>query len=219
MSELTSQEDATGGPSNNSGKPSRARLDPLSIAAITVVSLAVAIFVTLVIVEVFGTEDDGSVDVTEALETSGPVDAEGPTTLEVGSPAPDAELELLGGGTTSIAEFRGDPLVVNFWSSTCAPCLAEMPDFESVHQELAGAVAFLGVDVVDTPDAGTKMVEQTGVTYPNGRDPRAEVMAAFGGIALPRTVLIDAAGNVAALHSGALSATELKDLLSESGLL
>jgi peroxiredoxin len=183
------------------------------------VSLAVAIFVTLGIVELFGTEDDGSVDVTDALETSGPVDAGPPTTLEVGSPAPDVELELLGGGTTSIAEFLGDPLVVNFWSSTCAPCLAEMPDFESVHQELTAEVAFLGVDVTDTADAGRKMVEQTGVTYPNGRDPRGEVMAAFGGTALPRTVLIDAEGNVAAMHSGALTATELKDLLSESGLL
>jgi hypothetical protein len=80
-------------------------------------------------------------------------------------------------------------------------------------------VAFLGVDVIDTPDAGLEMVEQTGVTYPNGRDPRGEVMGAFGGTALPRTVLIDAEGNVAAIHSGALTATELKDLLSESGLL
>lgn len=224
MSELTSQEDAPDGssndrPSNGWDKPSRTRLDPLSIAALTVVSLAVAMFVTLGIVEVFGTEDDGSVDVTDALETSNPVDAGEPRALEVGSPAPDAELELLDGETTSIAEFRGDPLVVNFWSSTCAPCLAEMPDFESVHQELAATVAFLGVDVTDTPEAGRKMVEQTGVTYPNGRDPRGEVIGAFGGIALPRTVLIDAEGNVAAIHSGALSATELKDLLSESGLL
>jgi thiol-disulfide isomerase/thioredoxin len=219
VSALISQEDTPGGPSNDSDESSRTRLEPLSIAAITVVSLAVALFVTLVIVEVFGTEDDGSVDVTDALETSEPVGAGEPTTLEVGSPAPEVELELLGGGTTSIGEFRGDPLVVNFWSSTCAPCLAEMPDFESVHQEFAATVAFLGVDVIDTPDAGLEMVEQTGVTYPNGRDPRGEVMGAFGGTALPRTVLIDAEGNVAAIHSGALTATELKDLLSESGLL
>lgn len=224
MSELTSHEDAPGEPSNDrpsngADRPSRRRLDPLSIAAITVISLAVAFLVTLGIVEVFGTEDNGSVDVADALEGSDPSDVGDPAALEVGSPAPDVELELLGGGTTSIAEFRGSPLVVNFWSSTCAPCLAEMPDFESVHQELAATVAFLGVDVTDTVDAGRRMVEQTGVTYPNGRDPRGEVIGAFDGIALPRTVLIDAEGNVAVMHSGALTATELKDLLAESGLL
>lgn len=224
VSELTSKEDAPRGPSNDrptssGNEPSRRRLDPLSIAALTAISLAVAIFVTLGVVEVFGTEDDGSVDVTEALDTSNPVYPGEHGTLEVGSSAPEVELELLDGGTTSISEFRGSPLVVNFWSSTCAPCLAEMPDLESVHQELTPTVAFLGVDLTDTPEAGARMVEQTGVTYPNGRDPRAEVMAAFGGTTLPRTVLIDAEGKVAAIHSGALSATELKDLLTESGLL
>lgn len=219
MSELTSQEDAPVGPSDDSEKPTRARLDPLSIAALTAVSLAIAIFITLAVVKVFGTEDDGSVKVTDALETEGPVDVDEPAVLVVGSPAPDAELELLDGGSASISQFQGTPLVVNFWSSTCAPCLAEMPDFESVHQELTGAVAFLGVDVTDTAEAGAKMVEQTGVTYPNGRDPQGEVTAAFGGTALPRTVLIDADGNVAAIHNGALSAAELKDSLAESGLL
>lgn len=220
MSELTSQRDAPGDSTDDADKPSRARrLDPLSIAALTVISLALAIFLTLGALEVFGTEDDDSVKVTDALETSGSVDADEPGVLEVGSPAPNAELELLDGGTTSIEEFRGTPLVVNFWSSTCGPCLAEMPDFESVHQELGGEVAFLGVDVTDSLDAGRRMVEQTGVTYPNGRDPRAEVTAAFGGTALPRTVLIDSEGNVAAIYGGALTATELKDSLTESGLL
>lgn len=217
MSDLTSTdsppEEAPVGPQRRT----RVKLDPLSIAALTVVSLAIAIFVTLGVVSLFGTEDDGSVDVSEALDTSGEVAERTP--LEVGAAAPEVELDLLGGGSASTSDFLGKPLVVNFWSSTCAPCLAEMPDFESVHQELAGDVAFLGVDVTDTVEAGEKMVDQTGVTYPNGRDPAAEVMGAFGGTALPRTVLIDAAGNVAATHSGALTATELKDALAESGLL
>lgn len=233
MSELASSSNAPGGTSAQPGEThrpegeatrpedeaSRPRLDRLSIAAITVVSLAVAIFITLGLVELFGTERSDAVDVSDALEDSTRLDDPAPATLQIGSPVPEADLELLGGGTTSISDFRGKPLVVNFWSSTCAPCLQEMPDFESVHLDLDGAVGFLGVDVTDTPEAGRRMVEQTGVSYPNGRDPRAEVMAAFGGTALPRTVLVDPDGTVVALHSGALSAQELEDSLSESGLL
>ncbi len=222
MTEPTSAEsadaqDANGGTAEGSNPDPGTGRDPLSIAALTVIALAIAIFLTLGIIKVFGTEKSDAVDVTDALNTT--AEDQASTPFEVGEPVPDADLEMLGGGTTSISDLLGKPLVVNFWSSTCAPCLAEMPDFESVHQELDGQVGFLGVDVTDTAEAGQKMVEQTGVTYPNGRDPRAEVMSSFGGIALPRTVLIDADGNVAAVHSGAMTADELKDSLSKSNLL
>ncbi|MEZ5239601.1 MAG: TlpA disulfide reductase family protein [Microthrixaceae bacterium] len=196
------------------------RIDPLSLAALTVVSLAIAIFVTLVIITVFGTEDDDAVDVEDALgnPTALQEDAQ-QSALEVGSPAPRVDLELLGGGSINTGDLLGRPAVVNFWSSTCAPCLAEMPDFESVHREHGDRVAFLGVDVTDTVEAGTEMVERTGVTYPNARDPRAEAMAAFGGVALPRTVILDADGVVVEAHSGAMTAEELTGALQGAGLL
>jgi len=193
----------------------RPKLDPLSLAALTAVSLAIAIFATLVILKVFGSEDDSNaVDVTDAIES----DEGSSGSFEVGEPAPDVTFEILGGGEGSIADYGGTPLVVNFWSSTCAPCLAEMPDFESVHSELDGAVAFLGVDVTDTEQAGLDMVEQTGVTYPNARDPRAEVLGAFGGISLPRTVLVSADGIVIDTHNGQMSAEELREALEDGGL-
>jgi cytochrome c biogenesis protein CcmG/thiol:disulfide interchange protein DsbE len=196
---------------------SRRRIDPLSLAAITAVSLAVAILITLVIVQVFGTTEDDAVQVSDALDLEAPEEGAA-STLAVGEPAPDVQFDLLGGGTSSMSQMIGTPVVLNFWSSTCAPCLAEMPDFESVHQSLGGDVDFLGVDVTDTEDAGVKMVEQTGVTYPNARDPQAEILAAFGGIALPRTVLIDAEGVVVDIHNGPLDAEELTTALREAGM-
>jgi thiol-disulfide isomerase/thioredoxin len=93
-----------------------------------------------------------------------------------------------------------------------------MPSFEQVSQELDGKVTFLGVDVVDTEADGKKMVARTGVTYRNARDPRSEIFSVFGGIALPRTVLIDGDGTVVATHSGELDADGLRDLLADNGL-
>lgn len=196
----------------------RSRIDPLSLAALTVVSLAIAIFVTLGIVTLFGTEADDAVDVEEALgEDNGSADAVAGA-LEVGSTVPDETLELLGGGSMSISELQGKPAVINFWSSTCAPCLAEMPEFERVHQDYGTRAGFLGIDVIDTVESGDEMVERTGVTYPNGRDPDGSVMAAFGGTALPRTVVVDAQGTVVSIHSGAMTYEELETSLREAGV-
>lgn len=214
-------EPATDAPGVTAGESATRRLDPLSVAAVTVVCLAIALFATLVFVEVFGEDGDEGVDIDTVLEN--PVEEGGSGieggSFEVGGPAPDAELELLGGGSTRISDLGGTPAVINFWSSTCAPCLAEMPDLESVHQELGDEVAFLGIDVTDTVEAGEEMVEQTGVTYPNGRDPRGEVMGLFGGIALPRTVLLDADGVVVEVHNGEITASELTDSLDSNGLI
>ena len=125
---------------------------------------------------------------------------------EIGSPAPNVRLEYLDGGVQDLNEVAGlgTPVVLNFWSSTCIPCLKEMPAFEEVSNSLDGKVDVIGVNVTDTEDAGNEMVDETGVTYRNARDPRSEIFAVFGGIALPRTVVVDGDGTVLATHSGEL---------------
>jgi len=214
--------DTTAGGAPDRGSAAGRKLDPLSIAALTVVSLAVALFLTWGLISVFG--DDGGdttdpVDLDTVLEDPSASPEGERSALEIGQVAPDAELEMFGGGTLEISDLRGSPAVINFWSSTCAPCLAEMPDLESVHQELGDQVQFIGVDVTDPEQAGAEMIQQTGVTYPNGRDPKAEVMGLFGGIALPRTVLLDSDGKVVEVHNGEITAEELTDSLDGNGLI
>ncbi len=127
----------------------------------------------------------------------------------------DAEFELLDGGTATFAGYRGRPLVVNFFASWCPPCVAEMPDFEDVHQDYAGEVAFLGLNLQDSVDSGRRLVERTGVTYDIGRDPDGTLFQAFGGIAMPTTVFVDADGQVVEVYSGALTADALRDRVTE----
>lgn len=126
-----------------------------------------------------------------------------------------AEFELLDGGTADFADYRGTPLVVNFFASWCPPCLAEMPDFEAVHQDFAGEVAFVGLNMQDSAENGRSLVEQTGVTYDVGRDPDGILFQALGGIAMPTTVFVDADGQVVDVHSGALTAGALRDRVTE----
>jgi cytochrome c biogenesis protein CcmG, thiol:disulfide interchange protein DsbE len=132
-----------------------------------------------------------------------------------GPPAPDRPFETFDGETTSLPELEGTPVVVNFWASWCAPCIAEMPDFEAVHQDLGDRVRFLGLNTQDERAAADELVEQTGVTYDLALDPDGDLFRDFGVFAMPTTVFVDAAGRVAHRHSGLATQQQLRDLIDE----
>jgi peroxiredoxin len=192
-------------------------IGPVGLLLITAFAAVVALgFIWLVL----GRGSSDAVDIQDALDhtAAAPVVPEGASTAEIGATAPDVRLDYLDGGTQQLADLRGSPVVLNFWSSTCAPCLQEMPAIDQVARSAKGAVTVVGVDVTDTEAAGKQMVTRTGVTYRNARDPGGDVLAVFGAAALPHTVLIDARGKVVDTHSGALTAGELTALLRRNGL-
>ena len=226
MSDLDESTDPTpeSVPPADPDRPRTARrglgIGPLGLFLITAVALMAAFTVARVVLEAL---DEDPVDIQEMLDESAraPLVSDTEARAEIGQPAPNVRLEYLDGGVQDLAEVAGTgtPVVLNFWSSTCIPCRNEMPAIEEVHSELDGDVTVVGVDVTDTEAAGKEMVASTGVTYRNARDPRSEIFAVFGGIALPRTVLIDGDGTIVATHSGELDADELRALLDENGLL
>lgn len=162
--------------------------------------------------------DDGVVPVQDLLDasTKGDIVVEG-SGAEIGQPAPKVTFDYLSDGHQgSLADFSGRPIVLNFWGATCAPCVREMPILEAVHRRRGNDVAIVGMDVSDSVESGTKMVERTGVTYPSGRDPRGQAFAAFGGTVQPYTVFIRTDGTVAYTHSGAFDdADQLDALITE----
>jgi thiol-disulfide isomerase/thioredoxin len=115
----------------------------------------------------------------------------------------------------SLDTLRGSPVVLNFFASTCAPCITEMPALEEVHAQFGDRVEFLGLAVFDRPEAAQRLVEQTGVTYPTAQDKDGSAIEAMGGTMLPTTVLLDADGKIVRTHTGEISADELRDLLAD----
>ena len=130
-----------------------------------------------------------------------------------GERAPTAPIALLDGGELSLEELRGTPVVVNFFASTCAPCVDEMPAFERVHQQLGDEVAFVGIALQEAPDASRGIVEETGVTYTIGRDPSGELFEAFDGVNMPSTFVLDGDGVIVGVSAGALDEDGLLDLV------
>lgn len=128
---------------------------------------------------------------------------------------PATEFEMSDGTRATFADFRGEPLVVNFFASWCAPCRAEMPDFEAVHQEVGDRVSFLGFDLQDTRSAGAELVELTGVTYPWALDPDGDIYRAFEGFGMPTTVYVSPEGEVLGKENGAINADILREKIEE----
>ncbi len=95
-------------------------------------------------------------------------------------PAPALKGELLTtGGTFDLAAHQGDVVVVNFWGSWCAPCVAEAPDLEQTYQATkANRVTFLGINIRDQRDPAEAFVRGR-LTYPSIFDPASKLALGF----------------------------------------
>jgi len=118
--------------------------------------------------------------------------------------------------TVPLTSLRGTPVLVNFFASTCTPCIKEMPALEAVHKDLGDQVTFLGLATQDRPEEALALVQRTGVTYRTAQDPDGSVITALGGLVLPTTVLLDASGEIVATHTGELSEAELRSLIADT---
>jgi thiol-disulfide isomerase/thioredoxin len=182
--------------------PESPRLPWRVVALSTVLALGAAT-VTYVVLS----DDGGSTATSDTLTLTPDGDA----------PAPDdVSYVTFDDEEVPLTSLHGTPTVVNFFASTCTPCITEMPALEEVYQDVGGdQVAFLGLAVTDRPEDAQALVAQTGVTYPTAQDPNADVITALGGTVLPTTVLLDADGTIVATHNGALDADELRGLLAD----
>ncbi len=117
----------------------------------------------------------------------------------------------------ALSDFRGRPLVLNFWASWCYPCQTEMPLLESANRSARGAVQFVGVDTDDTRKAATAFLARTHVSYLSLFMPRqGPVSASYQLVGLPITVFISAGGRELGRHVGQLNAATLKAALDEA---
>ena len=128
-----------------------------------------------------------------------------------GTDLSDLTFDRFDGGTGTIADYEGTPLVVNFFASWCPPCVREMPEFQDVFESLEGRVAFLGLSQDQTPKDALDLVEATGVTYDVGWDLDLEVYGATGSIAMPTTAFVSASGLLVDTFAGVLDAESLAE--------
>jgi cytochrome c biogenesis protein CcmG/thiol:disulfide interchange protein DsbE len=118
--------------------------------------------------------------------------------------APALELPRLGKTqTATLAEWRGNVVVLNFWASWCGPCREESPMLERWHKQIAqhgGTV--LGVDVEDVTADAQAFIRKHRLSYPMLRDRDGSSAKPFEVLGYPETLVIDRKGRIAAALRG-----------------
>ena len=156
----------------------------------------------------------GAPDVLQALTTiAGPA----PSPQAVGGKAPGFRLPATEGGTVSLADLAGKPVVVNFWATTCPPCRVEMPMLRD--QVSRAGFKLLLVNEGQDGRAASDFLAGIGVHEPALLDADLGVGRQYGVIALPTTVFVKSDGTIDRKQIGQLNdrvlAAELSALASQ----
>lgn len=128
--------------------------------------------------------------------------------------APDFTVYDLDGNPHKLSDFRGKPVILNFWATWCGYCKMEMPDFNEKYQEYSEDVHFLMVNVTDgsqeTVEKASAFVAEEGYSFPVYYDTTLEATSAYPTSGLPVTFIIDTEGAVVAWQQGMMTAENLQ---------
>lgn len=133
--------------------------------------------------------------------------------------AAPAKLQLAGidGKEYSLADYRGNWVVVNYWATWCSPCLKEIPEFNKLHEKgKKSNVRVLGVNFEEATEKHVKsFVEKYNITYPVLLE-EFDVMSQLGMIeAMPKTFIISPKGEIVYEKLGIVSLQFLENILTK----
>ena len=130
--------------------------------------------------------------------------AEGPANL-------DLTMKDMHDADFRLSSLKGKVVLVNFWASWCAPCLAEIPEFIKVREALHDkGFEILGISTDDTPEQLRDFAAKYKTNYPLVQV-TAEAEEAYGPVfGLPTSILVARDGSVCKRHFGPLSKEQLE---------
>lgn len=123
----------------------------------------------------------------------------------IGSSAPDFALPDFDGKEIKLSDFRGRPVLINFWGTYCPPCVDEMPLIQEYYDRYKDrGFVVLGVNENDPLVTAKAFVRQLGLSFPILMD-KDTVRKAYGVTAYPTTFFVDESGKVVAIWEGEMN--------------
>ncbi|GAA0306417.1 peroxiredoxin [Gracilibacillus halotolerans] len=131
--------------------------------------------------------------------------------IDVGKLAPDFELQTPEGDMVKLSDYRGKPVILNFWATWCPPCIEEMPDLEQFYQE--NDVTVVGVNLTSREMGMQQIIdfkEEHDITFPILLDNANQVSKLYRIVPIPTTYFIDDKGIIRHHIAGQVDLETLK---------
>jgi peroxiredoxin len=130
---------------------------------------------------------------------------------EMNYPAPELTLTNMQDQTVSLADYRGQWVLVNNWATWCPPCRAEMPELHAYYESHKDeGFILIGISSGDSKSQIADFIQEYGLSFPMWQDPTSASLRAFGMDYLPSSFVIDPSGTVRLAWTGAVSLETLE---------
>jgi len=136
-----------------------------------------------------------------------------------GRVAPDFTLTNLDGESVSLRDYRGNPVLLNFWATWCGPCRFEMPFIQEVYEDpdwQATGLVILAVNIGESRAEAEGFMKNNGLTFPVLLDSSSSVGRTYNIRSIPTTLFIDKDGIIQHIDIGAFpSSRGIEERLTE----
>ena len=183
---------------NKQQKPKQKSPLPLILIGVGLIVIAVAFVIFM--------PKDGN---TTAASEPGEIPASIPG--EMNYPAPELTLTDMQDQTVSLADYRGQWVLVNNWATWCPPCRAEMPELKAFYEAHKDeGFVLIAISSGDTKAQIADFTQEYGLSFPMWQDPTSASLRAFRMDYLPSSFVIDPSGTVRLAWTGAVSLETLE---------
>jgi peroxiredoxin len=133
---------------------------------------------------------------------------------EVGRALPDFNLPDLDGKMVRLSDYRGRPVLINFWATWCPPCRAEMDDLEAFYYDhQKEGLMILAVNSGESRDIAAEFAQELGLSFTVLLDEDFTISDQWLINSLPTSILVDRDGVVQVIHVGLFSAEQMDEEL------
>lgn len=136
--------------------------------------------------------------------------------LSEGQTAPDFLLNTLEGEEARLSDYRGQPVIINFWATWCPPCRAEMPDFQELYESEDVEILAVNLTESEQSEEGVQdFIDELGLTFPVPMDEDTIVSQMYEVQAYPTSYMVDSEGKIQFVARGAINYDIMQSELSK----